>query len=178
MFPIVKLDEGENQCGSELEQSITRLADELADPGPRGKVDFVPLLSEAGALIVADDYLNNDSNIFIGNDNCDAIIKGYDEPAIDAYSDVIGDYDYDAVNGIDGTYETDSLSYLICTYENDVVIEVDDDTGESRCDIPESHGDLPRGLSPGGRSPNRIEKQVRKYGHRKNVNISSCQTAV
>ena len=34
-FPIVKLDEGENQWASELEQGITRPADELANPGPR-----------------------------------------------------------------------------------------------------------------------------------------------
>ena len=35
-FPIVKLDEGENQWASEFEQGIARPADELADPGLRG----------------------------------------------------------------------------------------------------------------------------------------------
>ena len=44
-LPIVELDEGENQWASELDQGITRPADELANPGPRGKVDFVPALS-------------------------------------------------------------------------------------------------------------------------------------
>ena len=59
---IAKLDEGENQWASELEQGITRPADELADQGPRGQVDFVPALSEAGALIVTDDDLNDATN--------------------------------------------------------------------------------------------------------------------
>ena len=36
LFFTVKLDEGENQWAIELEQGITRPADELADPGPRG----------------------------------------------------------------------------------------------------------------------------------------------
>ena len=74
-FPIVKLDEGEKQWASVFEQGIVRLADKMADPGPRGKVDFVPALSQAGALIVTDDYLNNDSNTVIGNDDCEAITK-------------------------------------------------------------------------------------------------------
>ena len=51
-LPVAKLDEGENQWASELEQGITRPAGELADPGPRGKVDFVPAMSQAGALMV------------------------------------------------------------------------------------------------------------------------------
>ena len=31
-FPVVKLDEGENQWASELEKGVTRPADEFADP--------------------------------------------------------------------------------------------------------------------------------------------------
>ena len=73
------------------------------------------------ALIVTDDYLNHDSNIVMGNDDCDAITKGYDEHAIDFYSNVIGDYNYDAVNGTDGKYETEAFSDLIGTYGNDAV---------------------------------------------------------
>ena len=44
-FPVVKLDEGENQLAHELEQGITRPSDELADPGPRGRIYFVPAMS-------------------------------------------------------------------------------------------------------------------------------------
>ena len=44
-FPVVRLDEGENQRAHELEQGITRPSGELSDPGPRGKLDFVPALS-------------------------------------------------------------------------------------------------------------------------------------
>ena len=87
------------------------------------------------------------------------------------FSIVIGDYDYDAVNGIDGMYDTDSFSYVIGTYENDTVSEADGDTGESRSDLPEPHGDLPRGFDPGGSSPNRTEEEVRKDEHPKNVKV-------
>ena len=70
------------------------------------------------------------------------------------------------------------VSSFIGTYENDDVSEVDGDTGESRCDLPGSHGDLPRGFGPGESSPNRIEKEVRKNEDPNNVKISSCQSAV
>ena len=157
-FPMVKLDEGENQWACELEQGITRPAEELADQGPR-KVDFVPAMSQAGALVVTDDDLNNDSNIVIGigvsgatassdaalDKTCPATRATH---VIEFYSDVINDYEYDAVNGTDGKFETDSFSYLIGAYENDAVSEAEGDTGEPRCDIPESHGDHPRGLVP------------------------------
>ena len=41
----------------------------------------------------------------IGDGDCHAIPKDYDEHAIDSYSNVIGDYDYSAVNGTDGEYD-------------------------------------------------------------------------
>ena len=40
-FPIVRFDEGENQWAHTLEGGITRPSEELADPGPRGTLDFV-----------------------------------------------------------------------------------------------------------------------------------------
>ena len=215
LFPIFKLDEGESQWAIEFEQVITRPADELAGPGPRGKVDFVPAMSQAGAIMVTDDYFNNDSNTVIGvcvsgatatsdaapDKACSAMRLTH---VIDFYSDVISDYDYDAVNGTDGKFEVDSFSYLIGAYENDAVSEADDDSEQCRVDscprrarrwplghrdpgtrpargacvcCPESlaiqcgglwrpctelRGDLPRGLGPGGSSPNRIEKAGRK----------------
>ena len=99
---------------------------------------------------MADDDFNNESNTVIGDDDCDVITEGYDEHATDSYSNVVCDYGYDVVNGIDGKYEIDSFFYSIGTYEDDVASEADDDTGESRCDILESHGDLPRGAAPVG----------------------------
>ena len=35
-FPVVRLDEGENQWAHTLEGGITRPSEELSDPGPRG----------------------------------------------------------------------------------------------------------------------------------------------
>jgi hypothetical protein len=54
-FPIVRLDEGENQWAHALEGGITRPSEELSDPGPRGKLEFVPAMHEAGVLVVEDD---------------------------------------------------------------------------------------------------------------------------
>ena len=92
--------------------------------------------------------------------------------------DVISDYDYDALNGLGGKFETDSFFYLIGAYEKDAISEAEGDTGESRCDIRESHGDLTRSPGPAATSPKRKEKEARKDKYPKNVKISSCQTAV
>ena len=54
-FEAVKIDEGENQWAKEFEQLAIRPADELADPGPRGKLGFTPAIFEAGAFVVMDD---------------------------------------------------------------------------------------------------------------------------
>ena len=54
-FEVVKIDEGENEWAKGFDQLAIKLADELADLGPRGKLDFTPAISEAGALIVIDD---------------------------------------------------------------------------------------------------------------------------
>ena len=61
-FEVVKIDEGENQWTKEFEQLDVRPADELVDPGPRGRLDRTPAISEDGALIV----INDD-----GDDGCD-----------------------------------------------------------------------------------------------------------
>ena len=39
-FEVVKIDEGENQWAKEFEQLTIKTADELADPGLRGKLAF------------------------------------------------------------------------------------------------------------------------------------------
>ena len=59
-FAVVKIDAGENQWTQELNQVDIRLADELADPGPRGNIDLTPLIFAEGALIVTDN--NHDDN--------------------------------------------------------------------------------------------------------------------
>ena len=51
-FPVVRLDEGENQWAHTLEGGITRPSEELSDPGPRGKLEFVPARHEAGAFVI------------------------------------------------------------------------------------------------------------------------------
>ena len=56
-FPVVQLDEGKNQWAHELEQSITRPSQELSDHGPRGRFDFVPVLSGAGAFAIDDEKI-------------------------------------------------------------------------------------------------------------------------
>lgn len=120
-FPIVKLDQAENQWASELEQRIPRPADELADPGPRGKVGSVPAMSHAGALAVTNDYLNRDFNTVIGlgvtcaTASSDALLDKCcpatrPTHVIDLYSDVISDDDYDAFNGTEGKSEIYSFS--------------------------------------------------------------------
>ena len=51
-FPVVRLGEGENKWAHALEGGITRPSEELADPGPRGKLDF--RTSDAGSWCVCD----------------------------------------------------------------------------------------------------------------------------
>ena len=64
-FPIVRLDEGENQWAHELEQGITRPSEELSDPGPRGRLDFVPAMPGAGAFVIDDEKIIEGSDTFL-----------------------------------------------------------------------------------------------------------------
>ena len=76
-FSVVKLDEWENQWARELEQGITRPTDELAGPGPRGRVEFVPAIAEAGALVI--DYatgIDASRDMCNGGNNIDATYDG------------------------------------------------------------------------------------------------------
>ena len=50
-FPVVHLDEGENHRAHTL-GGVTRPSEELSDPGPKGKLEFVPARHEAVALVV------------------------------------------------------------------------------------------------------------------------------
>ena len=49
---VVKIDEGENQWTRDVDELDIWPADELADPGPRGKLDLTPGISADGALTV------------------------------------------------------------------------------------------------------------------------------
>ena len=108
-----------------------------------GNVDVAPALSEAGALILTDDDLNDATNnnfntayngtfTVTGDDDCDASTEAYDEHEIDSYSNAIGDYDYVAFNGTDGECTIDSFCSVIGAYGHDAVSEADGDIGESR----------------------------------------------
>ena len=127
-FPMVKLDEGENQWANELEQGITRPSEELA-----GRLDFVPAVSEAGALMTNKNNFNNARDgIFyaIGYDDCDAVTKDGDEHVIDSYTNVIGDSDYDSFNRDYDKDTTDSFSSVIDAYIQNDVTESDDCTDD------------------------------------------------
>ena len=50
---VVRIDEAENHWAKEFDQLETQPADELADPGPRGKRDLTPAISADGALITS-----------------------------------------------------------------------------------------------------------------------------
>ena len=82
-------------------------------------MDFVPAMSQAGALMVTEDDRNNDPNTCVGvcvtgaTASSDAALDKVcpatrPTHVIDSYSDVISDYDYDALNGTDGKFETAS----------------------------------------------------------------------
>ena len=58
-FAIVKIDEGEHQWTKEFEQLDVRPVDELADPGPRGRLDLTPAISAEGALVIIDSDLDD-----------------------------------------------------------------------------------------------------------------------
>ena len=55
-FPIVRLDEGENQWAHALEGGITWPSEELADPGPWGKLDLVPAMPGVDVFIIEKEY--------------------------------------------------------------------------------------------------------------------------
>ena len=57
---VAKFDEGENRWAKEFEQFAIRPGDELADPGPRGRFDRTPAISEEGALVVINDNGDNE----------------------------------------------------------------------------------------------------------------------
>ena len=57
LFPIVRLDEGENQWAHALEGGITRPSEELADPGARGKLDFVPAMPGFYVFVIEDEKI-------------------------------------------------------------------------------------------------------------------------
>ena len=144
-FPIVKLDEGQNQWTTDSSRVSPDLLTSSPTQGIWGKGVFGPAMSQAGALMMTDDYLNNDSNsvssvgVSGATTSSDAALDkacSATRPThvIDSYSDVISDYDYDAVNGTDGNFETGSFSYLIGAYENDAVSEAEGDSEQCRVD--------------------------------------------
>ena len=57
LFPVVRLDGGESQWAHALEGGIARPSEELADPGPRGKLDFVPAMPGVGVFIIEDEKI-------------------------------------------------------------------------------------------------------------------------
>ena len=134
-FPLVKLDEGENQWTNELEQGITRPSEKLADPGPMGRLDFVPAISKADALMTDKNNFNNTRDgIFcvMGDGDCDAVTKDNGEHTIDSYTNAIGDSDYVSFHRDYDQDTSDSFSLVIDAYIQDDVTESDDRTDDPR----------------------------------------------
>ena len=64
LIPCGQVGRGGEAMANDLEQGIIRPSDELADPGPRGRIDFVPAMCVAGALMI-----DNETDIDATRDN-------------------------------------------------------------------------------------------------------------